>query len=365
MKLTAQSKSRISWVLVAAIAVAWGWDRGTATSAQLPTNQQESVTQTEAATFPTDAQWQRSRLIQTLTGHKTAVFSVLFVYIPQGQFLVSGGSYNDGQMIIWRLNPDKKVEQFRAQRTALITLAASPNSQNLLSAGDDGIINILDVTTRKTLGKFIGHRSSILDLAVTPDSRTFVSGGLDGIKVWELGPRRPLYELTDFGSPSYKLAIHPNGYLLASGNKEGQVQFWNLRTAKIISEFFPHQEQISGLTFTPDGKKLITSSYDRTVKVWDLDTGELLQTLRSNTQIIRAIALNPDGKTLASVGNDGIRLWNIETGKLLIILSPQKDWVQSVAFSPDGRFLATGSFDSTVKLWEAGSLPVEVRKEKQ
>ena len=30
------------------------------------------------------------------------------------------------------------------------------------------------------------------------------------------------------------------------------------------------------------------------------------------------------------------------------------DWVRSVAFSPDGKTIVSGSFDETIKVWEAG-----------
>ena len=36
--------------------------------------------------------------------------------------------------------------------------------------------------------------------------------------------------------------------------------------------------------------------------------------------------------------------------------SAHSDWVRSVAFSPDGKTIVSGSYDQTIKVWDAGAL---------
>jgi len=45
-------------------------------------------------------------------------------------------------------------------------------------------------------------------------------------------------------------------------------------------------------------------------------------------------------------------LWQFD-GQQLVILKGHSGWIWSIAFSPDGQTIASGSFDSSVKLWDA------------
>ena len=49
------------------------------------------------------------------------------------------------------------------------------------------------------------------------------------------------------------------------------------------------------------------------------------------------------------------RSCGLSTGKELITFKGHTNIVWSVAISPDGKRLATGSFDSTVKIWETAT----------
>lgn len=309
--------------------------------------------------LPTASSWRNPQLVRTLEGHEAPVNALVFS--SDGERLFSGGSTNDGNIKLWKLQTGEEIDSFRGHRTSVIALTLSPDGRTMASGGDDAGINLWNWPEGKYTRTFLGHSSNILSLAVTPDSTTLVSGGLDGIKLWDLIAQRPLYTLTRFDNQTYALAVHPDGNILVSGSRDGKIKRWNLDTGTLIQGIPVHNSAVSVLAFTSDGNTMVSGSYDRSIKVWDLSRNrlELRYNLTGHAGRIRAIAINPDGTTLASASRDGVRLWDLRTGELIAFLREHQDWVHSVAFSRDGRFLASGGFDRTIRIWQTASGDLE------
>lgn len=154
-------------------------------------------------------------------------------------------------------------------------------------------------------------------------------------------------------NPVKKVAISPNGELLASGTEDGNIMIWELQTGKLKTPLAAHLQAISSLAFNPDGKTLASSSHDKTIKLWNMQTGHLLNILTGHNGAVWSVAFSPNGKILASGSYDQkIKLWDVQNWQLLDSLAGHHKAVWSVAFNPKNNTFASGSSDETVKIWQ-------------
>ncbi len=68
---------------------------------------------------------------------------------------------------------------------------------------------------------------------------------------------------------------------------------------------------------------------------------------------VLAVAFSPDGKQIVSGSYDKtIRIWDATTGETVAgPLEGHTEGVHSVAYSPDGKHIVSGSYDKTIRIW--------------
>jgi WD40 repeat protein len=76
--------------------------------------------------------------------------------------------------------------------------------------------------------------------------------------------------------------------------------------------------------------------------------------LPGHKRCVNSVAWSPDSTRIVSGSYDGtVRIWDAVTGELQQTLTGHTDYVESVAWSPDSTRIVSGSRDKTVRIWDA------------
>jgi hypothetical protein len=267
-------------------------------------------------------------------------------FSPDSQKLVSGG--DDGTIKLWQqdgvLLKTISSDQFRVN-----SVDFSPDGQKLVSAGDDGTIKLWqqDGTLLTTIKS---DRRIVNSVNFSPDGQKLISGGDDGtIKLWQQDGSL-LNNITSNQRIVNSVNFSPDGQKLVSGGDDDTIKLWK-QDGTLLITIKSNQLIVNSVNFSPDGQKLVSGGDDGTIKLWQQD-GKLITTIKSDRFRVNSINFSPDGQKLVSSGDDGtIKLWQ-QDGKLITTIESDRVRVNSVNFSPDGQTLISGGSDGSVRIWK-------------
>ncbi|MBD2666928.1 serine/threonine-protein kinase-like domain protein [Richelia sinica FACHB-800] len=263
----------------------------------------------------------------------------------------------------------------------ITSIAISPDSQTLISASNDGNIQLRNIATWKLLRtidtKSNGYSQSrgVSCLIITPDGSKIISGtGDNSIKLWEFATGKLLHSFkdSDLFTP-LKFALAADGQTLICGSAifsaAGEVEtvsLWNLTTRKLIRmlKYSDIGEVNSGaIAISPDSETFIVeSAMGENLLLLDTASGKILGIFKISSNYSRSsrIVINPDGQILVRGSEQNfvntlpsrIEVWHLTTGNLLYTITQENsDYVTALAISPDGNTLFSGGLDNTIKSW--------------
>ncbi|MFD7966702.1 NB-ARC domain-containing protein [Streptomyces zaomyceticus] len=314
----------------------------------------------------------------------------------------------DGTVDCWDLTTGSELHRFFPGKCR--AAAFSAGGSRLFTALEDGAVTTWDTTTGARLNEFQAPVSSSGRLLVSQDGTTLVfsrHGGMrsyscdagtggdlktlqgrpvavsaDGahvatvqggsVSIWSTSPSIRLQELRDCLDVTVA-AFNAEGTALATGNREGVVEVWDLAT-RTRTRRFHHGSLCSSLGFSADGLRLTSASMDKTVRIWDLATSSV----QPQGIPVGVAAVSADGSRIATVSREGFSVWDSTSGAQVQRFArgdgsaEQELWFTppfygdsadliSAAFTATGIQFAAAADRQTVGVWDAtGTLLVQL-----
>jgi len=156
--------------------------------------------------------------------------------------------------------------------------------------------------------------------------------------------------------PAMSAMFTRDGAFVLSLGMDGVAKLWSAESGILLRNFSGGDAPFHPAALSPDGRHLVMGLWDaRSLRLWETATGKILKTapLPGALSQVLSVAYSSDGRHLASGSFDGtIRMWNAATGAIMQTIKGHSSQVWSVSFSPDGKWFVSGGGDKVAKLWD-------------
>jgi WD40 repeat protein len=291
-----------------------------------------------------------------------------FALSPDGKLAWAGGGK------FWDLEKVKRIQlpaldQVPRGKSSgwppLRALAFSPDSKRAVTAGEDGVTRVWDLTAGKqilTLAKLPGP---VVAVCWSQDGKFFLTACDRRLQLWDAAGGKKIRDFDEAPSEIAKAVLSPDGRTALAISYEASVpgperrhavEVWDVSTGKRRRELLGHQFEVYDVVFAADGKLALSSGQDGTVRLWDPLRGVPVRVLATGIRgaegTVRAAMFTPNGRYVLGACGDGLRLWELATGRVALHVKLKQAHIHDVAVTPDGKRALTSDKWYTLILWD-------------
>ncbi len=290
--------------------------------------------------------------ISTLNGHSSWVLAL--AASPDSQTLVSGGL--DDRIIVWDLLSGDADKILDGHTKPINGLAITPNGKTVVSCSDDISIKFWRLSTGSLERSLSAHTRDINSIVVSPDGQFLVSGAEDRtVCAWHLDTGALLRSYPEVSGMIRSVAISGNAQVVACGGLDNKVRVWSFNTTQLLHCFTGHNNSVLSVALAQSGRYVVSGGKDRTIKIWNTQSGELERTLVGHSDTVNSVAMTLDGRyVISGSGDKTIRIWHFASGEPIVTITGHKSAVNAIIISPNQKWFASASSDNSIKVWKLG-----------
>lgn len=286
----------------------------------------------------------------SMQGHEGAVRSLLF--LPNSDIFYSSGG--DGKILRWDLNSSSKTSRTLIDNNFINrSLAVSKNKRWLACGTPSSGIQLFNLNNPNTPPQILeGHKRWVDALVFTPDNKGLFSASTDNsIIYWDLMAGTNSV-FVNFENKISSISVSPDGKYLAGGSSDGKIIVWNLASNKSSVLYKSDNNFIMVLKYNNSGTKIAFGNKTGTLGILNLNTNKVSR-IKGHVSRITDLQFSPDNNLIATGSYDGtIKIWNANNLNIRpVTIKGHEAWVLSLGFNRDGRYLVTGDNAEKIFVW--------------
>jgi len=256
------------------------------------------------------------------------------------------------------------VGQLEGHLDTITAMRTSPRSVDTLVSGSaDGELRVWSMARKAPLWTVEGaHRSFVTGIVLAPNGESFFSASSDrSIKQWKLDMRNIWAEDVDSSMEQWvsDYAIsgmdgHRSRYLLATGSR--QIDIWDTTRSTPIQTMAFSDDTMTAVKFSPvETEILAATATDRSLSLYDIREESAVRKIETHN-VLNDVDWNPMEAFILTVASDDHNLYTFDIRKLnraVTIHTDHVSAVMSVGYAPTGKNFVSGSYDKTVRTWDA------------
>ena len=215
-----------------------------------------------------------------------------------GKFIATGDE--SARVFVWSLASGQRVAQFRVHTRGIENLSFNQDGSMLLSTGQDDVLKIYDLATKKVLRSIDSNGAGIYGGVFAPRVNIFAVASLkESARIYS-PTGTVMWTMNSNSGGAFDCDYNAAGTLLITAGKDGNLVLWDAKDAKRLGTLRGHEDQVLHTAMAPSGRVAASSSDDRSVRVWDTKTFKQIGLLEQQYSQGSPVRFTGDGKYLLS-----------------------------------------------------------------
>lgn len=294
-------------------------------------------------------------------GNNNHVNSISFS--PDGTKLV--GALSDASVRVWDIETQIEINCLKGHTKNVRNAHFNPNCKDcVLSSSEDGTIRVWDLVNNSQIGNpLTGHNGSVNDAIFDTTGNIIISCGFDKtIRIWDYRSNKQICEpLTGHEKWIGNISVHRN-LLVSASHIEKTIRLWDLATHKEIPPSISFNSGINDVAISHDGRKIAVALADCSISILDIENHEPIgNNLIGHTHFVNTLRFTPDDKQVISGSWDStIRIWDCpntsrEKNGISKTLFNLNRIIYRLSFDKYGSRLMTSDFEGEIIIWDLGT----------